>query len=242
MNKPQMIIFDYGQTLINEKKFDPLAGTKAILNEAANNPNNVPAEEVQEFANQLGREMGRFGVEFKEESFLEVHNHVFQNYLYDYFGIELTKSNKEVEEIFTNAAITAEPTKNIEKFLKFLEEQNIRTSVVSNLSFSGQYLKNHIDKLIPSNKFEFIITSSEYIFRKPHKRIFEIAVKKAKLNFCDVWYCGDNAVYDVDGAANCGIFSVWYKGAIEASNRATPNNKCLDIYSWDELENVIRSL
>ncbi|HEX3044622.1 MAG TPA: HAD family hydrolase, partial [Bacillota bacterium] len=75
-------------------------------------------------------------------------------------------------------------------------------------------MENEFNQFIPSQQFEFIIASSEYVFRKPHKRIFELALQKANLKPCEVWYCGDNAVCDVDGAADCGIFAVWYKGAI----------------------------
>ncbi|MCM0650047.1 HAD family hydrolase [Clostridium swellfunianum] len=242
MNKPKMVIFDYGQTLVNEKVFDTLKGTKAVLSVAANNPNNVSAEEVQALANQLSQEIGRYGVEFQKQTFLEVHNHFFQNYLYEYFGIQFTKSAAEIERIFQNAACIAESTKNIESFLQFLEDVNIRTSVISNISFSGDLLKERINYFIPSHKFEFIIASSEYVFRKPHKRIFELALRKAKLDASDVWYCGDNAVFDVDGAANCGLLPVWYKGAIEKSNKYIPKNKCLIIDDWNELIDKLKML
>lgn len=239
MNKPKMVIFDYGQTLVNEKIFDPLKGTKAVLSQAANNPNNISAEEVQALANQLNKEIGRYGKHFEKQTFLEVHNHLFQNYLYEYFDIEFTKSTTEIERIFENSACMAEPTKNILEFLKFLDSKNIRTSVISNISFSGALLKERINSLIPSHQFEFIIASSEYIFRKPHRRIFELALRKAKLSACDVWYCGDNAVFDVDGAAACDIFPVWYKGALEKSNKSIPRRDCLEINDWDDAKDFV---
>lgn len=239
MNKPKMVIFDYGQTLVNEITFDPLEGTKAVLREATNNPNNVSAEEVQALANQLNEEIGRYGVDFEKQTFLEVHDHLFQNYLYEYFGIEFTKSTAEIERIFENSACIAEPTKNIVEFLQFLDNRDIRTSVISNISFSGNLLKERINSIIPSHKFEFIIASSEYVFRKPHKRIFELALRKAKLNACDIWYCGDNAVFDVDGAADCDIFPIWYKGAIHKSNKYVPKRECFEINDWNELINMI---
>lgn len=31
MKRPKMILFDYGQTLVNEKKFDGIAGTRAVM-------------------------------------------------------------------------------------------------------------------------------------------------------------------------------------------------------------------
>lgn len=242
MNRPKMIIFDYGQTLVNEKSFDGLKGTRAVLREATRNLNNISAEEIQALANKLNKEIGRYGTEIEEQPVLEIHNHVFQNYLYEYFGIELTKSASEVEQIFENAASDAEPTKNIIEFLQFLEDSQIRTSVISNTSFSGEILKARINRYIPSHNFEFMIASSEYIFRKPHKRIFELALRKANLAPCDVWYIGDNAVCDVDGATDCGIFAVWYKGAIEKSNKYIPKRSSLEITDWIELMEILKSL
>lgn len=241
MNKPKMILFDYGQTLIDEESFDALKGTTAVLKEASNNPNNVSAEEVQALAYDLSKDIRRYGQDFERNSFLEVHTYVFQNYLYEYFGIELTKSHEEVEKIFKNAAVSSEkPTKNIAEFLKFLDSKNIRTGVISNISFSGKLLKSIINTYIPSNKFEFIIASSEYAFRKPHRRIFELALRKANLEPRDAWYCGDNAVFDVDGAADCGIFSVWYKGAIEKPNKSVPKREHLEIEDWNELIEILK--
>ncbi len=239
MKKPKMILFDYGQTLVNEKHFNALKGTMAVLKEAAVNPNNISAEEVQALAYDLAKDIRRYGQDFERNSFLEVHIHIFQNYLYEYFGIELTKSPEEVERIFERAAVTGEPTKNIAEFLQFLDSQNIRTGVISNISFSGKLLKNRINTYIPSNKFEFIIASSEYAFRKPHKRIFELALRKAKLEPCDAWYCGDNAVFDVDGAADFGMSSVWYKGAIEKENKNIPKREHLEVKDWNELIEIL---
>lgn len=240
MNKPKMIIFDFGQTLVNEKSFDMLRGTKTILSEAVKNPNNVSAEDIQSLEIELSMEVGRYWDDEEKRSMLEVHNHIFQRYIYEYLGIELTKSLEEVERIFINAAISVEPTKNVVEFLEFLDSVDIRMGVISNITSSEVNLKERINKYIPSHKFEFIIASSEYIFRKPHKRIFELALRKAKLDPCEVWYCGDKAAYDVEGAANCGIFPVWYKGAMQESNKSVPKSKCLEISDWKELIDILQ--
>lgn len=234
-----MIIFDYGQTLVDEEPFNGIKGTKAVLCEAANNPNNITAEEIQEMANELNREIGRYGTNFEKQSLFEVHNHVFQKYLYEYFGIELTKSPEEVERIFEESASAAEPTKNINDFLCFLDNKKIRAGVISNISFSGKMLSERINRYMPYHKFEFIIASSEYVFRKPHKRIFEIALRKANLKPHEVWYCGDNPVFDVDGAAKCGIYPIWYKGALEEGNKYIPKCDYLEIFQWNDLMKVI---
>jgi putative hydrolase of the HAD superfamily len=123
-----------------------------------------------------------------------------------------------------------------------LEKEHIRTGVISNISFSGKLLKRRINNYIPSNKFEFIIASSEYIFRKPHKRIFELALRKAKLEPYETWYCGDNAVFDVDGSSVSGIFPVWYKGALEERNKYIPKSHCLEVSNWNELIDILMKL
>ena len=47
MRKPKMMLFDYGQTLVNEKKFDGIAGTRAVLQYATKIKYGRTAEEVQ---------------------------------------------------------------------------------------------------------------------------------------------------------------------------------------------------
>lgn len=242
MEKPKMILFDFGETLVNYKLIDAVKGTEAVLSLAKTNPLNVKAEEVQALADQILFEVGRYGAEPSEQPMQEFHNHVFQNYLYSYFGIELDKTQEEIEELFERNAFSPEPTIHIAEFLAFLEENKIRTAVISNISFSGKLLKRRIDEQLPKNQFEFIIASSEYLYRKPHPRIFEIALRKAGLKPQEAWYCGDNAVFDVDGAAASGIFPVWYRGAKEKNNKYAPKSNCLEIQDWLELKDILKDL
>ena len=79
------------------------------------------------------------------------------------------------------------------------------------------------------------------MFRKPHKRIFEIASRKAKLKLSDLWYCGDNRICDVDGAEAAGLVPVWYKGAYEGLD-FTPISECMIINDWLELQNHLEAL
>ena len=77
--------------------------------------------------------------------------------------------------------------------------KGIRTGVISNITYNSEVVKERINRLIPSNKFEFIIATSSYLFRKPNRHIFELALEKADLNPEDVWYIGDNYICDVQG-------------------------------------------
>jgi putative hydrolase of the HAD superfamily len=230
-----MIIFDYGQTLLDEVQINLYRGTEAVLESAISNPLDLSVKEVYKVSNELYAET----VKRKDMSTLEVHNHHFQNYLYEYLGIRFDKTPNEIERIFVNAALTSVPTKDIELLLKHLDESGIRTGVISNITFSGNLLSEIIYSCITSHKFEFIVASSEYIFRKPEKRIFELALRKANLLPSEVWYCGDNPICDVEGALTSGIFPIWYRGASQIEIANKPSGEYLEILEWKELINYI---
>ena len=61
-----MILFDYGQTLVNEVKFDGVNGTEAVLAFATENKHNLTAEQIQEEANVINQGLGRFDPEKKD--------------------------------------------------------------------------------------------------------------------------------------------------------------------------------
>jgi putative hydrolase of the HAD superfamily len=239
--KPKMILFDYGQTLLNEQSFDGVRGTQAVLDYCVENPDNITAKQIQGLANELNQEMGRFIPETSHICQFEIHNHQFQKYLYECFNINPIVSPIQLETTFWNAASPAIHTKNIVEFLNYLKNQKIRVGIISNISYSGEALSNRINEFFPEHSFEFIMATSEYIFRKPHKRIYELALKKANLQADDVWYCGDNGICDVDGAKNIGITPVWYKGAIQTS-KITPEAECIAINDWEELKILLENL
>ena len=159
--------------------------------------------------------------------------------MYDYFGIEFDLTQNEMDRIFWDASAPGKPVENIELLLNFLHEKGIRTGVISNLSYSGETLKNRINTLLPNNHFEFIIASSEYMFKKPHKRIFELALRKANLvESKDVWFCGDNVIADVEGASLCGMKPMWFKGALR-EEKYTPIVDYIEINNWIELKKLL---
>ncbi|MEG0614534.1 MAG: HAD family hydrolase [Oscillospiraceae bacterium] len=241
MNFPKMILFDYGQTIMSESLFDGVNGTRAVLEKSICNPLNASPEEIFAFEKEMNNEIGRYNPHKKETYNFEVHNYPFQKYLYEYFDVEFSASPMELEKIFWDNAAPAVPTKGVEKMLKYLDENGIKSGIISNLSFSGDCLKNRLDDKIPSNNFEFIIASSDYIFRKPNRRIFELALRKSKLSAAEVWYCGDNGFYDVDGSANAGMTAVWYTGAL-LNNTYLPKENHVKIGDWDEMILLLEKL
>ena len=99
VRKPKMILFDYGQTLIDEEEFgfNGVKGTAAVLKYAVRNKYNKSAEEVQAYADRLLQELGRFDLKRRHLFQVEVPNHMFTKYLYESLGIELSIGPEEIE-------------------------------------------------------------------------------------------------------------------------------------------------
>ena len=241
MNKPKMILFDYGETLLSHGTFDGVKGTNAVLKFAVSNKHGMTAEEIQAYAEEVNCDIGRYKDGERFSYTREIHNRVFQQYLYESLGIEFSISSREIEDIFWDNASPAKPTLHIAALLDYLQISGIRTGVISNISFSGAALSKRINRELPYNHFEFIIASSEYIFRKPQKRIFDLALVKADLDAKDVWYCGNDVYYDVEGAENSSLFPVLYTGASD-SNHPEPSCNYLNISDWADMIEVLQKL
>ena len=57
--------------------------------------------------------------------------------------------------------------------------------------------------------FDFILTSAACSYRKPHPRIFELALANWYLLPAEAVMVGDSLTADVQGAQNVGMFGVW---------------------------------
>ena len=162
---------------------------------------------------------------------------MFTKYLYESQGIEIALSPEEIDNVFWDAAAPGKPTEGIEEFLAFLKENQVRTGVISNISYCGNSVAKRIYNCIPENDFEFIIATSEYLYRKPNKRIFELALEKAELRPEDVWYIGDQYESDIVGAKEAGLVPVWYIGAIDMKYESRED--VLTIENWKELMDLL---
>lgn len=235
MQFPKMILFDYGETLVHEGTFDGIKGIEEVLKYAVKNKYNKTAREIYQVAEKINEDLGRFDPKRKHLFQFEVTSVSFYSYLYESQGISLSIPYEEVETIFWNASANGVAMKGIRELLEFLKTKKIRTGVVSNISYRGETLKKHIHELIPNEEFEFFIASSDYVFRKPNKRIFELALEKACLEPNEVWYCGDQYECDIVGAKKVGLTPIWISE--EKGVKADYNG--VIISAWDELRKLV---
>lgn len=238
--KPKMILFDYGHTLLYEPGFDTLRGEEALFKYIISNKNNLTPKQANDFSQALFAEIG-----LVRETGLEMHERQFQRFLYEYLEIELSVSLPEAEKIFWDNTSAGAIMPNADRIIDYINANGIRSGVISNIGWSGTALEERLNRLLPRNTFEFVIASSEYMFRKPNVMLFELALKKAGLSCGDVWFCGDNIKADIEGSASAGIFPVWYEDETVENpwrgqyNQTLPECEHLHIHDWTELIDVL---
>ena len=238
---PEMIMFDYGRTLLYEPGYSTLNGERALFEYVTENPRGVTPEEADAFARELFAELDaarQDGFEVQEYPILRCKN--------EFLGLKYSISLEEAETVLWNGISPGAVMPGAAEMLDYLNSRGIRTAVISNVAFSGRALRERLDRLLPNNRFEFVIASSDYAFRKPGTRLFELALRKAELSADRVWYCGDRVRYDIAGAAGAGIFPVWYEGSAKGlgSVGAQEAPRCghLHITEWSEMINFLEKL
>lgn len=242
MNKPKMIIFDCGHTLLYEPDWNSERGNRALFARISKNPKGIDVEEYTKMCTEI------FG---KMEDIRKSHNcdisaRAGNRVVAELLDIEFSLTPLEQETVFWTAASSGAVMPYAEEMLDYLNENGIRTAVISNLVWSGEALTERFERLLPNNKFEFVITSSDYMYRKPSRVLFDIALNKAGLTSDKVWYCGNNVANDIEGAHGAGIFPVLYDGDLksysEQNDGLDTDFDYLRIQDWRELIAVLEKI
>lgn len=206
MNKPKMILFDAGKTLLNYLDIDTCRGVREYCRYLMENPKKLTVEEIDRKVNAIFETF-----EAARKQLFEVHEQTVLKLAFDLLGLKFSISIPEIERIIWVHDAAIVPVAGAAELLSFLNEQGIRTGVVSNLDFSGYLLADRLKQVYPHNSFELVIASSDYGIRKPHPYLFEAAIQKSDLHPEEIWYVGDKVKVDVDGSGNCGMIPVLYK-------------------------------
>ena len=246
MQNPKMIIFDYGHTLLYEPGWDPVRGNAELLKYAVKNPYSYTLEDVRKAAELIFGEH----IENIRKIGYDIGGQIGNRVLYEYLGIEFSLTPLEMETVFWNGASMGAIMPKADIMLDHINKKGIRSAVLSNLLWSGDALSQRLNRLLPMNKFEFVMTSSDYIVRKPNRILFDIALRKAGLRADEIWYCGDSIKADICGAKSVGMFPVLYEGETpdEPNHFAKQNDGVtidfdyLHIHDWQELIDIISTL
>lgn len=92
--------------------------------------------------------------------------------------------------------------------LRTLEAGGYRLGMISNAG-DNQDVFQLVDRFKIEPFFDFILTSAACSYRKPHPRIFELALAHWNIPAHEIAMVGDSLEADIKGAHSLGLFSVW---------------------------------
>jgi putative hydrolase of the HAD superfamily len=233
MRRPLGVLFDFGDTVLRGES-NLVAGNRRLL-ELSENALNLTGEDIQLVADKINKELQGF----RDESMIEIGLQSFQRLLFETLGISFNISYSELEREFWQAAVKYTPTDGIFDVLDKLEDYRIKTGILSNSAWTGAVMEGELARHNLAHRFSFLISSADYVFRKPHRRIFEVAVRKMNLKPEDIWFVGDQLEYDVKGAIDYGLYPVWYNPRNEPGRM---DYEYLEVRDWYEFRDKLESL
>ena len=99
--------------------------------------------------------------------------------------------------------------------LKKLVSDGYRLGLISNAG-DDRDVHQLTDKFGISTYFDYIITSAACGYRKPHPRIFELALSNWYFLSSEAVMVGDNLEADIAGAKSAGLYAIWLKRHAES--------------------------
>jgi HAD superfamily hydrolase (TIGR01549 family) len=128
----------------------------------------------------------------------------------------------------------------VKELLDDLRLLGIPTAIVTDLTAQIQFRKIVYFGL--DHYFDYIVTSEEAGFDKPHPAPFEIALEKMKPEGTNIWMIGDNPINDTKGAReniNATTLQKYHEGTPIGKNEHAPDGAFKE---FKQLRELIKSL
>jgi putative hydrolase of the HAD superfamily len=204
------VLFDLGGTLMYER------ATWNAINARADESltNYLRAEGMElnlstfprEFRNRLRKYFQQ-----REKDLLETtYSFVLRDVLKDkgYGDVPESTLRQALDELFaitqTNWTLEDDTLSTLQK----LEQDGYRMGLISNAG-DDQDVQQLARRFNIARYFDFILTSAACSYRKPHRRIFELALSNWYFLPSEAVMVGDNLDADIRGAQSVGLLAVW---------------------------------
>ncbi|RPJ23959.1 MAG: HAD family hydrolase [Chloroflexi bacterium] len=204
------VIFDLGGTLMYER-----ASWDSITAQADEALTNYLREQGMElnlstFPREFRKRLDQYFRKREKDLLETTYSFVLRDVLTDkgYGDVSETILRNALDRLFavtqTNWALEEDTPSTLQK----LEEDGYRLGLVSNAG-DDQDVQQLAERFDISQYFDFILTSAACSYRKPHPRIFELALSNWYFLPTEAVMVGDNLDADIRGAKSAGLYAVW---------------------------------
>lgn len=189
---PHAVLFDIGNTLLEERRFDLEAGIAAVVDHEL-----IPA---------LARDF-RIAL---DDAHRGPHELLLAHWLRERCPSISDMSIETIEDAIWSAIVTLVRRDNVEKALQRLHDDGVPIAAVSNAPFSGRVLRAELDRHGLAKWFRFVLSSADVGCRKPAPAIFEAALARLGAVANRSWFVGDTMDEDITGALASGLQPIWF--------------------------------
>lgn len=204
------VIFDLGGTLMYER-----SNWESVIAHADEALTKYLREQGMElnlstFPREFRRRLDRYFRKREKDLLETTYSFVLRDVLTDkgYGDVSEDIVRNALDQLFavtqTNWVIEEDTLSTLQK----LEENGYRLGLISNAG-DDQDVQQLTRRFEIDQYFDFILTSAACSYRKPHPRIFELALSNWYFLPSEAVMVGDNLDADVRGAQNVGLYAVW---------------------------------
>lgn len=197
MKLPKIIVFDVGGTLIDSNyKNSVEVGYKYLYDKVFDVKE--PYNEYLMFIKSLESIIAE-----REKGSLEFSFRSMFNYLCLIYGLKTCLSYEEIEDHFINQFYYYEKIEDVIELLEYLKQQGVRLAVFSNSMFSSHRIKRELAEVGILSYFESVISSADYLVRKPSTYVFKLYLKKYGIlgyQSDEIAYIGNSYHFDIEPA------------------------------------------
>ena len=217
------VIFDLGGTLMYERASwhnitaqGDEALTKYLINQGMElNISTFPVE----FRRRLGEYFSQREKDLLETSYTFVLIELLKDKGYTNLPDDVIR--KALDNLFTITQTNWALEEDALSTLKKLEKDGYRIGLISNAG-DDQDVHQLLRRFGIAAYFDFILTSAACSYRKPHPRIFELAIANWYFLPSETVMVGDNLDADIRGAKNAGLYAVWINRRAGPSSEDQP--------------------
>lgn len=136
----------------------------------------------------------------------------------------------------------SKPEPGVLDCIKALKAMGISIGIGTDMTAMMQYRK--LESLGISPYVNHIVTSQEAGVEKPHPDFMALCIRKSGFRPEECLFVGDHIRKDVWGAAESGMYAVWYnaKGKARPKTLRLPEERCQEIHHFDELLSCVKAI
>ena len=232
MNRPSGILIDFGETLVGDLKYDPLAGHLRLL-ELAKGSQDIRPEDLHQAIRSLDEEIKPL----RDSSLLEFPFLKYQQLLYARLNLSFHLPLTMVELEFWKASMSYSPEPGVLEALATLVPYGLKMGVVSNSPFSGSVLAWELQRHNLLKGIDFVLSSADCGLQKPHRLLFSLGAWQLGRAPSEVWFIGDTLDYDVLGSLQAGLWTIWYNRFGSQGGGVVPH---AEAGNWEEITALVQ--